>query len=53
MDKIVELFKETVNISDLISALTVTWQGMAAIFIVMAVIAVIVFGAAQFSGKKK
>ena len=47
------MFKDNVNISDLMKALTVTWQGLAAIFVVMAVIAIIVFAFAKFSGIKK
>ena len=53
MERFTQLFKEAVNVKDLVSALTVTWQGMAAIFIVMALIAVIVFLAARVSGKKR
>ena len=37
----------------LMSTLRVAWQSMLAIFIVMAVIAIIVFGFAKVSGLKK
>ena len=53
MTKFIEMFKTNVNVSDLSDALTVTWQGMAAIFVVMAVIALIVFAFAKFSSLKK
>ena len=53
MEKFLELFNENVNVSDLTNALTVTWQGMAAIFVVMAVISLIVFLATKFTGIKK
>ena len=53
MERFLELFNENVNVSDLTNALTVTWQGMAAIFIVMAVISLLVFVFAKFSGLKK
>lgn len=49
MNKFIEMFKEVVNVSDLIKSLTVTWQGLLAIFIVMAVIAAIVFLFSKFS----
>ena len=52
MNKFVEMFKSNVNVADLINSLTVTWQGIIAIFVVMAVIALIVFFFAKFSGKK-
>lgn len=53
MNKFIELFKANVNVVDLSKALTVTWQGIVAIFIVMAIIALIVFFFAKFSSIKK
>ncbi len=53
MNKFVELFKSNVNTADLSNALTVTWQGLAAIFVVMAVISIIVFAFAKVSSLKK
>ena len=53
MEKFIELFKNNVNVSDLMNALEVTGQGLAAIFIVMAVIALIVFAFTKVSGFKK
>ena len=53
MNNFIEMFKTNVNVSDLLKALTVTWQGLAAIFVVMAVIAIIVFAFAKFSSVKK
>ncbi len=52
MDKFIELIKNSVNMTDLQNALTVTWQGMAAIFIVMAVISALVFCFTKFPSKK-
>lgn len=53
MNKFLEFFKSNVNIDDLFDALTITWQGMAGIFVVMAVIAIIVLVFAAISSKKK
>lgn len=53
MQKFIELFKANVNVVDLKNSLTVTWQGLAAIFIVMAIIAIIVFIFAKVSSFKK
>lgn len=52
MNKFIELFKSNISIGDLVNSLTVTWQGIIAIFIVMAIIALIVFFFARFSSKK-
>ena len=38
-----------INYADLMSALTLMWQGMLAIFVVMAVISIIVFLFTKFS----
>jgi len=53
MSKFLELLKNNVNLDDLFDALTITWQGMAGIFVVMAIIAVIVLVFAAVSSKKK
>ena len=53
MNKFIEMFKNNVNVTDLVNSLTVTWQGIIAIFIVMAVIALIVFFFAKFSSGKE
>ncbi len=53
MNKFIELFTNNVNVTDLKNALTVTWQGLAAIFIVMAVIALIVFVSTKIPTGKK
>ncbi len=53
MEKIIEMFKGAVDTKVLAQAATVTWQGMVAIFAVMAVIALIVFLFAAVSSKKK
>ncbi len=42
-----------INLTDLNAALTVMWQGMAGIFAVMAVIALIVFCFTRLSSRKK
>lgn len=52
MEKIIKLFEENINVSDLLNSLKITWQGMAAIFVVMAVISLIVFVFALVSSKK-
>lgn len=53
MEKFIELFKANVNVLDLKNSLMVTCQGLAAIFIVMAVIALIVYVFAKVSSFKK
>lgn len=53
MNKFIEMFEQNVNVGDLKNALNVTWQGLATIFIVMAVIAIIVFISTKFPIKKK
>ena len=53
MNKFIELFTNAVDTKVLLQAVTVTWQGMAAIFAVMAVIALLVFLFATISAKKK
>lgn len=53
MNKIIALIEKNVNLSDLLNAATITWQGMVAIFAVMAVIAILVFIFAAVSSKKK
>lgn len=53
MNKFIDNILKAVNIKDLMSAVTITWQGMLAIFVVMAVIALIVLAFAFFSSKKK
>ncbi len=42
-----------INMDNLMKSLTLMWQGMGAIFIVMAAISLIVFCLTKFSGKKK
>ena len=53
MNNFIEMFKSAVDTKTLLQAATVTWQGLVAIFAVMAVIAIIVFAFASFSTKKK
>lgn len=53
MDKLFSLIEKNVNLSDLFNALTITWQGMAAIFVVMAIISLIVLAFTAVSSKKK
>ena len=53
MDKFISLIEKNVNVTDLFNALTITWQGMAAIFVVMAVISLIVLAFTALSSKKK
>ncbi len=53
MDKFISLIEKNVNVTDLFNALTITWQGMVAIFVVMAVISLIVLAFTALSSKKK
>ena len=52
MEKLIKLIENNVNVKDLVNSLTITWQGMAAIFVVMAVISLIVFAFTLVSSKK-
>ena len=47
MEKFLTLLQENINMSDLANAANITWKGMAAVFIVMAVISLIVLVAAK------
>ena len=53
MNKFMDLLKNNVNMDDLFDALTISWQGMAGIFVVMAIIATIVLVFALASSKKQ
>ena len=53
MNKFIEFFNSAVDTKVLLQTVTVTWQGMVAIFAVMAAIALLVFLFTTISSKKK